>query len=215
MNMDWYILDKFYQELIKNDVYEQPDESGRIEISKSIISEAPISDLKTVLDVGCGYGYAQDLFNMEYIGITASQKEYEEARKQNRPVLVMDFNCVRLGREFDLIFSSHSLEHSPFPLLTLMEWARVGKNLLLVVPNPNHYGYIGKNHYSVSEPQQIRWWLRRAGWRVTWNKDTATDLAFFATREARLGSEGWSELSNKVYEADRDNKIYKEGEEEK
>ncbi len=206
--MDWYILEKFYKELIDNDVYEQPNEEGRTEISKEIISEAPVGELKTILDVGCGYGYAQDLFpGMEYIGITASEREYEEARKSGRPVFVMDFNAIRFSRQFDLIFSSHSLEHSPFPVLTLMEWHRVASNLLLIVPNPQHYGYIGKNHYSVSEPQQIRWWLRRAGWKVIWNKVTSTDLAFFATREPRIGAEGWTELNTDVYEADRDNEI--------
>lgn len=206
--MDWYYIEKFYQELIKNDVYEQPDKSGRIEISRAIINAAPIQELKTVLDVGCGYGYAQDLFpGFEYIGITASAKECNEAQAKGRPVLLMDYNFIRLAREFDLIFSSHSLEHSPFPLLTLMEWGRVARNLLLVVPNPEYYGYIGKNHYSVSEPQQVRWWLRRAGWRVTWNQITSTDLAFFATREIRLGSEGWTELNHDVYIADRDNEI--------
>lgn len=206
--MDWSILESFYEELIKNDVYVQPDEGGRTKISKSIISSAPISELKTVLDVGCGLGYAQELFEgMEYVGITASQKEHEIATGLGRSVFLMDYNFIRFDRNFDLVFSSHSLEHSPFPVLTLMEWHRVGSHLLLIVPNPEHYGYIGKNHYSVSESQQIRWWLRRAGWKVLWNKSTNTDLAYFAKREARIGSEGWTELSTEIYEADRDDTI--------
>lgn len=206
--MDWSILEKFYQELIENDVYLQPDKPERVGISEDIISSAPINELKSVLDVGCGLGYAQRLFSgMEYVGITASENEYKIARNLGRTVVLMDYNFIRLGREFDLIFSSHSLEHSPFPVLTLMEWHRVGSNLLLIVPNPDHYGFIGKNHYSVSQPQQIRWWLRRAGWKVVWKKTTETDLAYFAQREIRIGSEGWTDLNTKVYEADRDDTI--------
>ncbi len=211
--MDWYYVEKYYQELTKQDVYEQPDEDGRIEISRDIVCSAPIGEIKSVIDVGCGYGYAQDLFpSMDYVGITASPEEYKKAREMSRIVFYMDYNFIRFGREFDLVFSSHSLEHSPFPLLTLMEWHRVGRNLLLILPNPKHYGYIGKNHYSVSEPQQVRWWLRRSGWRVTWNKETSTDLAYLATREPRIGSEGWSNLNTKIYEADRDDTIYSEQE---
>jgi SAM-dependent methyltransferase len=204
---DWYYFDKYYEELVNQDVYEQPDETARTDISKLMISEAPLEGVKSVLDVGCGCGYAQDLFpDTDYLGITCSEDEYKKARELNRIVFYMDYNFIRLGREFDLVFSSHSLEHSPFPLLTLMEWHRVGKNLLLIVPSPDHYGYIGKNHYSVATPQQMRWWLRRAGWKVVWRKTTSTDLAYFATREVRVGSEGWADgLDVKVYENDRDN----------
>jgi SAM-dependent methyltransferase len=208
---DWYYFDKFYAELTEQDVYEQPDETGRIAISKSVIEEAPIGNIESVLDVGCGYGYAQELFpNTDYVGITCSEEEYKKARELGRVVLYADYNFIRLGREFDLVFSSHSLEHSPFPLLTLMEWHRVGENLLLIVPNPEHYGYIGKNHYSVATSQQVRWWLRRAGWKVVWSKNTGTDMAFFANRLPRIGSEGWSEIDYDVYIADRDNKTTEE-----
>ena len=214
MKNDWSILDGFYNEL-KQDVYEQPDEEGRIGVSRDIIASAPIQGLKTVLDVGCGQGYAQELFiGMEYIGITLSEKEHREAVKLGRAVLEMDYNLIRLGRYFDLIFSSHALEHSPLPLLTLMEWHRVGRNLLLIVPNPKHYGYIGRNHYSVSEPHQIRWWLRRAGWKVIWKKITDTDIAYYANRMPRIGFEGWSKLEHDIYIADRDDKIYEEKKEE-
>ena len=209
MNLDWSYIESHYRELEKEDVYEQPDEPTRTEITKQILQMAPLEHYESVLDVGCGYGYAQELFsNCDYAGLTLCEEEYKKARKLGRTVLYMDYNFPRLGREFDLIFSSHSLEHSPFPLITLMEWHRVGKTLLLIVPNPDYYGYVGKNHYSVAAPSQVRWWLRRAGWEVKWRHIAEADIAFFAVRQPRIGSEGWAnELSPEVFENDRDNTV--------
>lgn len=206
--MDWSYIEKVYRELESQDIYEQPDEAGRIAISKEIISLAPLGDVKSILDVGCGYGYAQDEFpDCDYTGITLCAEEYKKARELGRCVLYMDFNFIRLGREFDLILSSHSLEHSPFPLITLMEWHRVGKSLLLIVPNPDHYGYIGKNHYSVATPQQVRWWLRRAGWEVKWRHISPKDIAYYAIRQPRICSEGYTQISPEVYQKDRDDEV--------
>ena len=83
-------------------------------------------------------------------------------------------------------FPRHSLEHSPMPLLTLMEWHRVARQyLMLIVPNPDYYTYIGKNHYAVMDKQQLSWLLRRAGWRVV-AKDFSefTELRFLCNKEA-------------------------------
>jgi hypothetical protein len=82
----------------------------------------------------------------------------------------MDFSFLDYpDNSFDLIFSRHSLEHSPMPLLTLMEWARVGANWLgLVLPAPEWYTYKGLNHYSVMNFEQVQVMLDVAGWHVMW-----------------------------------------------
>lgn len=207
---DWNKFDKFYGELL-GDIYRQPDEEGRIEISRDIISSVPLalSDM-AVLDVGCGEGYAQELFTpcKSYTGITASLDEYQKGKELGRNILLSDYNFMPFQIKFDLIFSSHALEHSPFPLFTLMEWHEFAEYLLLINPNPKHYGYIGKNHYSVMPVQQLRWLLRRAGWKVIWMKETDTDLAYLCHNEKRVGSEGWAEtLTPQIYEEDRDNVV--------
>ena len=72
--------------------------------------------------------------------------------------------------EFDLIFSRHSLEHSPMPLLSLMEWHRVSSQwLLLIVPDLKHFGPSGQNHYYVLTPPQWSNILNRAGWHIIWD----------------------------------------------
>jgi SAM-dependent methyltransferase len=74
------------------------------------------------------------------------------------------------SESFDLVYSRHSLEHSPFPLLTLMEWHRIAKHWLLVIlPNPEHYGWAGKNHYGVMNWEQAEYFLDRSGWKVIWD----------------------------------------------
>ena len=89
--------------------------------------------------------------------------------------------------EFDLIFARHTLEHSPAPLLSLMEWRRVSKQwLLLVLPNPKHYKYGGKNHYYVFIKEQVENILDHAGWRAIWrDKAEDTELRVFCSKVKR------------------------------
>ena len=63
------------------------------------------------------------------------------------------------------MFARHALEHSPFPILSLMEWHRVSKQHLVIVnPNPDYWGWAGRNHYAVANLTQLKFYLERAGW---------------------------------------------------
>jgi ubiquinone/menaquinone biosynthesis C-methylase UbiE len=201
-NRDWNWINKYYEELL-GDVYPQPDEGGRTEITKEILCRFPeIKKAKNVLDVGCGEGFLQELLRDDciYLGITLSEQDFAEAQAKGRIVMLGDFNFLPFARypderKFDLVFASHVLEHSPMPLLTLMEWYRVSNEYLcLVMPNPAHYTYFGRNHYSVSNKQHIKWLLRRAGWKVVKKYFTDTDLAFFCEKHDRIGYEGYAEI---------------------
>ena len=109
-----------------------------------------------------------------------------------------------------IIFSRHYLEHSPFPLLTLMEWHRVSKKYLcLVLPNPEYFTYVGRNHYAVmGDKTQIRWLLRRAGWKIIKRKYTEFEYRYLCEKKERIGYEGWAEipLPTYIYENDRDDR---------
>jgi SAM-dependent methyltransferase len=129
----------------------------------------------SVLDLGCGTGFCQRMFekwNVSYEGICLGE-DFLEAEKQGRNVKKMDFNFLDYRENsFDLLFSRHSLEHSPMPLLTLMEWARVSKNWLgLVLPAPEWYTYGGHNHYSVMNMEQVRNLLDVSGWNILWDEE--------------------------------------------
>lgn len=192
---DYSTFDKHYAELVQ-DIYEQPNDEGHSRMAEDIISKwlPKLKDVEYVLDVGCGTGFCAQYFKnygKKYVGIAVG-------RPNIFPLIFnIDYNFTGLLDEtYDLIFSRHSLEHSPFPLLTLMEWHRIAKKyLMLILPEPEYYTYVGKNHYSVMNPRQIKWLLRRAGWEI-FNKDYSepTELRYLCIKRPRLGSEGYVEI---------------------
>lgn len=166
----------FYISKLYKDIYPQPDDGGHTQLAKEVIDRwmAKMQTCHTVLDLGCGTGFCQRFFEKwgkTYEGICLGD-DFIEAQNHGRNVQDMDFNFLEYPDEsFDLLFSRHSLEHSPMPLLTLMEWHRVSKNWLgLVLPAPEWYTYRGRNHYSVMNIEQIRNLLDVSGWHVMWEE---------------------------------------------
>lgn len=179
-----------YMNSLLGDIYEQPPDPGHIQMLREVFHNwiPQLTSVKTVLDMGCGeVAIAEPFFktlNIEYTGITLG-KEATIARKRGRNVVNMDFNFLEFeDNSFDLIWSRHSLEHSPMPLLTLMEWGRVGKDFLcLILPNPDHFGWVGRNHYSVMNAPHAKWLLERAKWRAIWEDfSNAQEIRFMCEK---------------------------------
>ena len=167
-HIDGYI-NKLYQ-----DIYEQPEDAGHTRLSQKVIDSwmSRMTTCHSVLDVGCGTGFCQPMFErwgIKYEGVALGM-DVVVAQEKGRNVKRMDFSFLEYpDNHVDLIFSRHSLEHSPFPLITLMEWARVAKNWLgIVLPAPEWYTFVGQNHYSVMNMEQIKNLLDVTGWRVLW-----------------------------------------------
>jgi len=163
-----------YLNILIGEIYEQPEDTGHTGMSQEVIDKwIPLMpDCKSVLDVGCGTGFCQPMFEkygVSYEGICLGE-DYSVAIANGKNVKLMDFSFLEYKDEsFDLIFSRHSLEHSPMPVLTLMEWYRVSKQWCCVVlPAPEHYTYIGANHYSVMPRDLAREVFKHAGWKVVW-----------------------------------------------
>lgn len=173
---DWTRIDGYLTSLVA-DIYPQPENEGEHSaLAKQTIDKwmSRLVGCNSVLDVGCGEGFAQPMFErwgVKYEGVCLGE-DYLAAQEKGRSVKKMDFSFLEYEENsFDLIFSRHSLEHSPMPLLTLMEWARVSKQWLgLVMPHPSFYTYRGRNHYGVMEHDQILVLLDRAGWKVIWDE---------------------------------------------
>lgn len=184
-------LDKHITHLI-GDIYEQPEDVGHTQDANSIIDKwmASLPDCKSVLDVGCGTGFCQPMFEkwgVSYTGV-ALGIDVITAFNLGRNVKRMDFNFLEFeDNSFDMIFSRHSMEHSFSPLLSLMEWHRVAKNWLgLVIPAPEHYGYKGRNHYYVFNMEQIENLLEQSGWRAIWKSNKVRSSEDSTPMEYRL-----------------------------
>jgi ubiquinone/menaquinone biosynthesis C-methylase UbiE len=140
------------------------------------------------LDVGCGQGDGQPWFEeigVKYTGVTLGE-DYVVAQRNNRNVLLQDFSFLDFpDNSFDMIFARHSLEHSPMPLLTLMEWNRVGKSFLcLILPQPKYWKWAGRNHYSVMSRSTALFLLHRAGWNDIWqDHEDEREYRFMCTKQ--------------------------------
>ncbi len=185
MNRNFTNLNIYLNRLMQ-DIYPQPEDEGHTAMAVEVFSKwfSPSPPGKTILDVGCGdSAFMQSHFEsigMEYTGIAL--------RTDNPSILNMDFTFLEFGdNSFDCIFARHSLEHSPMPLLTLMEWHRVSSHLLCVVaPDPEHYGWAGKNHYSVMNREQLSFLLGRAGWSIIWEDSTQPTEIRFMCEKGRI-----------------------------
>jgi len=169
-NIDGYI-NRLY-----GDIYEQPEDTGHTRLAQKVIDHwmSKMTTCHSVLDAGAGQGFCQSMFEkwgLKYEGIALGE-DVIVAQEKGRKVKRMDFTFLDYpDNSFDLIFARHALEHSPMPLITLMEWARVAKNWLgIILPAPEWYTYTGQNHYSVMNMEQIKNLLDVAGWRILWDE---------------------------------------------
>ena len=107
-------------------------------------------------------------------GISLSADDIDTATKKQHRVIRSDMNFLSNRDEsVDMLFCRHSLEHSPFPYITLLEYNRVLR--------PNGYLYIevpapdgerpheeNRNHYSILGRSMWLGLLKRSGFDVTW-----------------------------------------------
>lgn len=220
---------KNFSERVKRltkDVYTQPPDAGHsawalnaVEwIASTIyVDKKPGEYEGKVLDVGCGHAFMCPVFEalgLEWTGVTIGE-DFRQAQANmeiwNKPFSSVHENDMTFlpfeDGEFDLIFARHVLEHSPFPIITLMEWRRVVKDdgyLCLVAPAPHWWTSRGRNHYSIVEMELLKWWCERAGWKkehkyVFNNREPLflDHLAIYAEEYVRYGRE----KAQKVLEA--------------
>lgn len=172
MDRDFSNLNK-YLDALMDDIYPQPPDEWHTKKTIEVIYEYRnyVSACKNVLDVGCGEAFAQPIFeeyNIDYRGVCLGN-DFQNALDQGRHVIGLDFTFMDWFPDefFDLIFARHSLEHSPMPVLTLMEWHRVArKYLILVMPEPRYWLYGGRNHYGIMPIKQCKFLLDRSGWEI-------------------------------------------------
>lgn len=172
---------KDFLEIVRGHVYSEPDTAMHIncidkmtgKIWDEHFHETPDARL---LDVGCGSGYAMEKFKelgmTNLTGLTLSHDDAETARGRGFTVIEEDMSFTTLeDSSFDIIWARHSLEHSPFPLLTLLEFNRLlapGGTIYIEMPSPKCTRRLEEydNHYSIMGVRQWHALMTRAGFQI-------------------------------------------------
>lgn len=202
---------KFYYDHILSQVYDEGTsafhESVTHDLIERFIDPLQLTQDSRILDVGCGPGYFLDAMHergfSDVTGLSVSSEDIAICKGKKHRVEERDINLLwDRDESVDMIWSRHSLEHSPFPYITLLEYNRVLRPngvLFIEVPQPdcerNHEN--NKNHYSVLG--KVMWFnlLQRSGFDFDWYefevpmRDLAIDQTFrersyiFLCRRAR------------------------------
>ena len=154
---------------VSTEVYSEPDTAMHMGMIDKIVPDLDKNQLgdnkdQSILDVGCGQGYAMEKFkeagftNLQ--GITMSDEDVKATQDRGFKCEKMDQSFMTFEDEsFDFLFVRHCLEHSPFPYFTLGEFHRVlktGGKAYIEMPAPDNHRpleYIA-NHYSIMGAKQ-------------------------------------------------------------
>jgi SAM-dependent methyltransferase len=133
-----------------------------------------------ILDMGCGVGYFLDsmkaLGYTDLVGITLSPEDIKACQEKGHTTKAYDMSFLPQQEGYydesvDFIFARQSLEHSPYPIFTLMEYNRVlkqGSKIYIEVPAPDcERGHeYNPNHYSILGANQLAALLVRTGFNI-------------------------------------------------
>lgn len=133
-----------------------------------------------ILDLGCGPGYFLDEMKKRdytnFHGVTLSPGDIKTCEAKGHSIKKYDLSFLPqkdgyYDESVDFIFLRHALEHSPYPIFSLMEYNRVlkqGSKMYLEVPAPgcDRKHEYNPNHYSILGQDQLIALLNRTGFKV-------------------------------------------------
>lgn len=176
---------KFYNEwLYTAHIYDEGTspmhESLTKQVTTQYIDPLNIPKNATILDLGCGPGYFLDAMKergyTNLVGVTLSPGDIEICEKNGHLIKKYDLSFLPqkdgyYDETVDFIFLRHALEHSPYPIFSLMEYNRVlkqGAKMYIEVPAPDcerkHEWNL--NHYSILGEQQLAALITRTGFDI-------------------------------------------------
>lgn len=145
-----------------------------------------------ILDLGCGPGYFLDVMKdkgyTNVTGVTLSEEDVKRNEAKGHTVKQHDFSFLPqedgfVDESVDFIFLRHVLEHSPYPIFTLMEYNRLlklGGKIYIEVPAPDcdRKHEFNLNHYSIMGSTQLKALLDRTGFDPEIFNVVSFDLEF-------------------------------------
>jgi ubiquinone/menaquinone biosynthesis C-methylase UbiE len=176
---------KFYNEWIyAAHVYEEGENTFHKDLTTQMVQKYidPLNLKKDakILDLGCGAGYFLEMMKdrgyTDLTGVTLSPGDLKLCQDKGLTVKQYDMSFLPqqdgyYDESVDFIFLRHALEHSPYPIFTLMEYNRVLKQfgkLYIEVPAPDcerKHEY-NSNHYSILGQTQLVALLTRTGFNI-------------------------------------------------
>ena len=176
---------KFYNEwLYTAHIYEEGDSElhkGLTEtVVKQYIDPLEIPKDAKILDLGCGPGYFLDEMKSrgytDLTGVTLSPGDIKICEDKGHTIKKYDLTFIPQSEGYydesvDFIFLRHALEHSPYPIFSLMEYNRILKQfgkIYIEVPQPDcdrkHEENL--NHYSILGQNQLAALIVRTGFNI-------------------------------------------------
>lgn len=176
---------KFYNEwLYAAHIYDEGDSPFHKQLTTQMVKDYidPLNIPKdaVILDLGCGPGYFLDeMKERQYTnvtGVTLSQGDVEICEKKGHTIKKYDLSFLPQtdgynDESVDFIFLRHALEHSPYPIFSLVEYNRVlkqGGKIYIEVPAPDceRLHEYNPNHYSILGANQLGALLQRTGFTI-------------------------------------------------
>ena len=176
---------KFYNEwLYTAHIYDEGDSQFHKELTtqvvKTYIDPLNLAKDAKIVDLGCGPGYFLDEMKerayTNVTGVTLSPGDIKICEDKGHTIKKYDLSFLPQkdgyhDESVDFIFLRHALEHSPYPIFSLMEYNRIlkqGSKIYIEVPAPDcerkHEWNL--NHYSILGEQQLLALLNRTGFDV-------------------------------------------------
>ena len=186
---------KFYNEwLYTAHIYDEGESTFHKQLTTKVVIDYidPIKLKKDalILDLGCGPGYFLDEMKergyTNLVGVTLSPNDIDLCKSKGHKVKEYDLSFLPQKEGYydesvDFIFLRHALEHSPYPIFSIMEYNRVLKQngkIYIEVPAPNcdrrHEWNL--NHYSILGEQQLAALLSRCGFNIDFFNNLEFDV---------------------------------------
>ena len=176
---------KFYNEwLYTAHIYDEGDSQFHKQLTAQVVTQYidPLNLAKDakILDLGCGPGYFLDEMKSRgysnLTGVTLSPGDVKLCQDKGHKIERYDLSFLPqkdgyYDESVDFVFLRHALEHSPYPIFSLMEYNRIlkqGSKIYIEVPAPDQerkHEY-NLNHYSILGTAQLAALLERTGFTI-------------------------------------------------
>ena len=176
---------KFYNEwLYTAHIHDEGDSQMHSALTKQVVETYvdPLNLAKDahILDLGCGPGYFLDEMKSRgytnVTGVTLSPGDKKTCEDKGHTVKGYDLSFLPqkdgyYDESVDFIFIRQALEHSPYPIFSLMEYNRIlkqGSKMYIEVPAPDcdRKHEFNLNHYSIMGHNQLAALLVRTGFDI-------------------------------------------------